>query len=399
MLTKIRSGLGAIIEKSSKKQSFEKPRISFPKPAYSPSTPSPKKKKVVERTPEKSSTHSTSTNSPGSVCTQKSNSPDIFGDPEEALGDTSGIEFERADIDYLVSMMEKSKTQNIDTSQLNISSRSSIATKTYSPKLIESKRKYSPSQDLNIRSPKKICKDSSFCRKKLNLELENSINLNESSPEKSAGMSSSQLLDFLEKSPPRILDSNENSGVEMFRNNLDCQEISPVISDVWENFDDCGYIPFMHPRISEAKKSFVEKVKSPESIITVSSGTASQNSNKSSQGSHTSTETLVNRTVRKNFLNDSVFEDADLSGLERAALNAYNKVISPLVLSPPTVSTPVNQPKAKQKDAVTPMADYSIMESPALQVHLLHFFKQLYAFFIVLNYYFETILYCVFCIV
>ncbi|KAF4520649.1 hypothetical protein B566_EDAN007515 [Ephemera danica] len=326
MLTKIRTCVGA---KEAESPSRNNKFATFPKPLSSPSL-----------TPKKSPGSTSS----DSVLRPRSDSPDLF--TEGVQEESSVVEYERPDLEYLVSMMEKS--------QVDVASVQSIKSSLSSPRSVEAKRKCSSSPSVYATSSKKHCKEA--CRKKLSLEPDEG----NQSFHMHVEPSSSQILDLLEKSPSRKFNATMDSEVETFRT-AETDEGSPIISDVWDGFDDYGFEPLMPPRLSEARKSLM-LAKSPDTVISISSTTVSQNS--ISPG---------NVTVRERILDDSLdaFEGIDLSGLERAALTAYAKMVSPLPSSPPPVATPVNQrPPSRQENAITPMADYSIMESPALEREL-----------------------------
>jgi hypothetical protein len=279
--------------------------------------------------------------------------------------------------------MEKSQNHSFNHEE-------SLKKKSKTPSSSESnelKRKYSASPDTSEHRFKKVCIDSSYCRKSLLPELEkasspkSTVNCEEKShvsppasplSHKTEKISSSQLLDLLEKSSTAHKSPEPDEEADLLRlDEHEEKEIgSPIISDVWDNFDDVGLMP-VTPGVyhdNTINKSPTKSVpKSPDTVITISSTTTSQMSKVStltSQESVTSSQTN-NETVI-NALEDSfgAFEDGELSGLERAALNAYKKV-----MTPQRSETPIQKPGTSSNSDVTPMADYSIMESPVLQVN------------------------------
>lgn len=163
--------------------------------------------------------------------------------------------------------------------------------------------------------------------------------------------------------------------VEDFLESRSLHERTITPEDDWRNLDGLDYLQ-SSPSLNTPRK--VSKPKSPSvrcespplatspavsetplEVVTLSSDTTSYSQKSLSPRAASPT------TPARLPLDDSldVFEDCDLTRLEMAALKAYEKVMTPKAgPSTVTMATPAGSAK------VTPMADFSIMESPLLQV-------------------------------
>jgi hypothetical protein len=145
-------------------------------------------------------------------------------------------------------------------------------------------------------------------------------------------------------------------------------------ADDWRNLDGLDYLQSSPSSVNTPIRVVISNKARSESPHLVISPAVSQTPLEvvtlSSDATSISQKSLSPRAVSPTTparlpLDDSldVFEDGDLSRLEKAALKAYEKVMTPKAgPSAATMATPAGSSK------ITPLADFSIMESPQLQV-------------------------------
>ena len=145
-------------------------------------------------------------------------------------------------------------------------------------------------------------------------------------------------------------------------------------ADDWRNLDGLDYLQSSPSSVNTPRKVIISNNAKSESPPLVMSPAVSQTPLEvvtlSSDATSISQKSLSPRaasptTPARLPLDDSldVFEDGDLSRLEMAALKAYEKIMTPKAgPSASAMATPAGSSK------ITPLADFSMMESPQLQV-------------------------------